>query len=58
MRLCLKELRETLVWLKFLQRFGIGSANEIEAGIQESNELIAIFVKSIATAETNKRSGS
>ncbi len=58
MRLCLKELRETLVWLKFLQRFSIGSANEIEAGIQESNELIAIFVKSIATAQRYRNTRS
>ncbi len=58
MRLCLKELRETLAWLKFLQRFGIGAANEVEGGIQESTELIAIFVKSIATAQRYRNTRS
>ncbi len=58
MRLCLKELRETLVWLRFLKRFEIGMADEVDPAIQESNELIAIFVKSIATAKRNARSRS
>ena len=58
MRLCLKELRETLVWLRFLKRFEIGVADEVDPAIQESNELIAIFVKSIATAKRNARSRS
>ncbi len=57
-RLCLKELRETLVWLRFLKRFEIGMADEVDPAIQESNELIAIFVKSIATAKRNARSRS
>ncbi len=58
MRLCLKELRETLVWLRFLRRFEIGMADELDPAVQESNELIAIFVKSIATAKRNARSRS
>ncbi len=58
MRVCLKELRETLVWMKFLQRRGLGEADSVKEGIQECGELIRIFVKSIATAERNDQTTS
>jgi four helix bundle protein len=50
MKVCLKELRETQVWLKFARRLGLGAPMGLEGAVQESDELIAIFVKSIATA--------
>ncbi len=53
MRVCLKELRETLVWLKFTQLLAIGEPAAVEDGIRESNELIAIFGMSIVTAKRN-----
>lgn len=58
MKLCLKELRETRVWLSFLSRIGIGEGSELDMLISESDELIAIFVKSISTAERNARARS
>ena len=54
MKVCLKELRETHVCLKILDRKGYFRAQRLEALIQESNELISIFVKSIQTAKKNK----
>jgi len=48
MKIALKELRETHVWLLIIQRKPL-----IEPLIEESNELISIFVTSIATAQRN-----
>jgi four helix bundle protein len=50
LKVCLKELRETQVWLKYGQRLGLAAPSGLEDAIQESDELIAIFVKSIETA--------
>jgi len=58
LRVCLKELRETLVWLEFTQQLGIGDATAIEKGVQEVDQLIRIFVTSIATAERNDKTRS
>ena len=58
MRLCLKELRETLVWLKMTHNLGIGESAMVRDGIQECDELVRIFVASIATAERNDRTKS
>jgi four helix bundle protein len=55
LRVCLKELRETMVWLKYTRRMRVGDAGRTEACIREANELISIFVASIATAERNDR---
>ncbi|MFQ5702644.1 MAG: four helix bundle protein [Gemmatimonadales bacterium] len=49
MRLCLKELRETSVWLRFSQRLCCQQL-EIARLSAECSELIAIFVTSINTA--------
>jgi four helix bundle protein len=47
-QICLKELRETLVWLRFLSRLG---AEEVDVGPLEAecNELVSIFVQSVKT---------
>ena len=57
MKICLKELREAYITLQILQK-KIGTNKEkgsLEESISECNELISIFVKSIQTAETNRK---
>jgi len=55
LKIALKELRETEVWLKIIQRARLVPPSEtLQALIQESNELISIFVASINTAKRNK----
>ena len=58
MKVCLKELRETRVWLPMIVRAKlIKPASKLNSLIQESNELISIFVTSIRTAKkTEKKS--
>ena len=54
MKVAFKELRETLVWLWIVQRTGlIEEADRCALLIEENNELISIFVASIATAQKN-----
>jgi four helix bundle protein len=54
MKIVLKELRETLVCLKIINRAIIKYAEpKIENAMTECNELISIFVKSIETASKN-----
>jgi four helix bundle protein len=53
MKVCLKELRETHNCLRILHRAKIyRNEKEIIELINESNELISIFVKSIVTANS------
>jgi len=55
MKVALKELRETDVWLAIVQRRPlIDPPEQVTPTIRECNELISIFVKSIKTAEKNK----
>jgi four helix bundle protein len=57
MKVCLKELREAYITLQILQK-KIGLNKEkvsLEQSISECNELISIFVKSIQTAEENRK---
>lgn len=54
MKVILKELRETRVCLKIIERKPLLSKEKIEQIIQENNELIAIFLKSIETARKNR----
>ena len=52
MQIVLKELRETLVCLKIIYRADIfEQKNRLEVIMNENNELISIFVKSIVTAK-------
>jgi four helix bundle protein len=48
-KIVLKELRETFVCLKIIER----SKELIERAIKENDELVAIFVKSAETAQKN-----
>ena len=54
MKVALKELRETLIWLLIIQRKPlIESADKLNSTTEENRQLIAIFVTSIATVERN-----
>ena len=54
MKVALKELRESLVWLLIIQRKAlVEPLDKCSPLIDENNELISIFVASIATAQTN-----
>ena len=55
LKLALKELRETEVWLKIIKRTGLIMPNEkFDSLLSETNELISILFTSIGTASTNK----
>lgn len=49
LKVCLKELRETQAWLKFVERMNFRPEN-IEAARRECDELVAIFAASVRTA--------
>lgn len=56
MKICLKELRETRVWLiMIVKSVLVKSQINIKLLIDENNELISIFVSSINTARMNKK---
>ena len=56
MKLGLKELRETYVWLRLIQRKSmIDPVGRLGPLLTECDELIAVFVASIATAKRNKK---
>lgn len=55
MKICLKELKETNVALQIIQRKPlVNDMTMLENILNESGELISIFVKSIETAKKNK----
>ena len=59
MKVCLKELRETKVWLKMIVRANfIKSESKLEPLILENDQLISIFVASINTAQKNRKKTS
>ena len=51
MKICLKELRETLIWLRIIERKKLCPPERLSDIIKECDELIAIFVASVKTAE-------
>lgn len=56
MKLCLKELRESLVNLKIQRGADISnSTNQVDVLMKENNELISIFVASIRTSQNKNR---
>jgi four helix bundle protein len=56
LKIGLKELRETRVWLKIIkQKLLITPLEKVEKALAECNELMAIFVSSIFTACRNMR---
>lgn len=56
MKICQKELRETIVCLKIIEKRGWFSNGKLSALIHENNELIAIFVASNKTVSVHKSS--
>ncbi len=55
LKISLKELRETEVWIKIIVRAKIMECSKLEPLLLETNELIAILFKSIETAKKNKK---
>ena len=56
MKISLKELRETRVWLLIIIRANlIKEAPKLDSVVDENNQLISIFVASIKTANQNKK---
>jgi len=54
LKIVLKELRETIICLKIIEKTKLFKSHEsIIRAINENNELISIFVKSINTAQRN-----
>ena len=59
MKVALKELRETRVWLFIIVRANlIRPTSKLEPLINENNELISIFVTSITTAKQKNKKTS
>ena len=54
MKVALKELRETFVWLQIVERKALCNPQRMSDITNECNELIAIFVKSVQTAQDNQ----
>jgi len=54
MRICLKELRESLRWVRLVQRVPLLNPALVEPLASETDELIRIFRSSIKTAEKRK----
>ena len=52
MKVCLKELRETRIWLLMIVKANLKKpTSKLEPLIHENNELISIFVTSVKTAK-------
>ncbi|MBU0728658.1 MAG: four helix bundle protein [Proteobacteria bacterium] len=59
MKIALKELRETRIWLLMIVRANlIKPVSKIEDLLNENNQLISIFVVSITTARQNNKKTS
>jgi len=55
MKVCLKELRETFNCLRLIRKKGWYDEGKLSGLVGENNELIAIFVSSLKTAQQNKK---
>lgn len=53
MKMCLKEIKESRINLKIIRRKPVVVHEHIEKAFNESNELMAIFLTSIETAQRN-----
>jgi len=54
LKIALKELRETKIWLKVIMQVGLIHPSEVlESLLQETDELISILFRSIETARKN-----
>jgi four helix bundle protein len=55
MKVAVKELRETFNCMRIIQKKEWISNEKIDGILNENNQLISIFVKSIGTAQTNNQ---
>jgi len=55
MQLVLKELRESLYWLKLLEKTDLISGKELQALRDEADELTKIIAKSVITAKGKEK---
>lgn len=56
LKICLKELRETLRWLRLIQKVPLVKKPElVDPLLKETDELIRIFVASIKTVQKNAK---
>jgi four helix bundle protein len=53
--ICLKELRETRAWLKFMAEMQLGAEEDLGTVMHECDQLLAIMATSIRTARRNGR---
>ncbi len=54
-KICLKELRETYVCLRIMDKKSWFKKGRLDSMLRENNELISIFVSSVKTAESNRK---
>jgi len=54
LQIVLKEIRESMYWLKLIQRADILKVDEIKEAINETQQISAIIGKSILTAKKRK----
>ena len=55
LKLCLKELRESVVWLELVERMELGDAGAARRSLEEADSLAAVLYTSIRTAERNQK---
>ncbi len=55
LKLCLKELRESLVWLKLIEELNLLRDERFQKTLTEADELVALFVVSVRTAERREK---
>jgi len=55
LRICLKELRESHRWLLLIQRVPLMPPRLAQPLVEETDELIRIFVRSVQTADRKRR---
>ena len=51
--ICLKELRETRTWLKFIRKMTLLPVESVDPVLRECDELLAILATSLRTARRN-----
>ncbi len=55
MQVVLKELRESLYWLKLIKKSNLIPVDEVQPSLNEADELVKIFAKSVVTAKNKKK---
>ncbi len=55
--ICLKELRETRTWLKFVREMSLTTPELADPALRECDELLAILATSVQTARRNGQRG-